>query len=176
MFENLAAGLTFYAVCQHFFLKFHAWAEIWHLRVTHLFYLKKSWHDYFFAQFTFTRLNFVQMIFLWFEKKHWGHSGTFGDMLGQISDIAKSRLNIPQNEALDVIFPRKLVLRSKKSSMVNNCENGFKRANFNLFQNKTNYFILIILYKILWQLKEIFWCCWFQDHLNLSFKFFFDAV
>ena len=40
IFENLAVGLTFYALQngQQLFLKFDPWPEIWHLEVTHLFY------------------------------------------------------------------------------------------------------------------------------------------
>ena len=77
-----------------------------------------------YLQKTQFRLN----IFLKFEKKPWGHSGAFGGIWGQISDIVKSRQIIPQNEALGKSFSKKVVLRSKK---VNKGQKSQKKAKKN---------------------------------------------
>ena len=74
IFENLV-GLTSYALQngKQRFLKFDPWTEIWHLKVTHWFYLKKLRHVFFSSN---VQKNPFCPIFL-FEKKPWGHSRAF---------------------------------------------------------------------------------------------------
>ena len=64
----------------------------------------------------------------------------FGVIKGQISDIAKSRQIIPQNEALGESFSQKSISGSKKGNLGQKShKKGLKRSIFNLFQKQTNY-------------------------------------
>ena len=117
---------------------FEIWPLNWNMTPqTNTFVLCLKNHDIiFFSQLT--KVNFVQ-IFLSIEKKTWGHSETFWGVWGQISDTAKSRLIIPQNEALDVSFSNKLISRPKRSSNFKNHEKGQRRSNFEQNEKYRNY-------------------------------------